>query len=203
VGDVSDFHVSVIPVGKVEPGELEAALSRVAKSVRQPLELRASLPLPQGVEESGRGQFRASLLMQRLLTMVPQLRPGRLIGGEEAGDARPPLKSDAFVFVTDADLYTASSDSVFAALMSAQRTAVVSVRRLREAFYRRKADPTKQRARLVKELVRMVGRLRGAPECASPQCVLSASKMFADLDLKEERLCRSCAHRLFEGTIRI
>jgi predicted Zn-dependent protease len=77
------------------------------------------------------------------------------------------------------------------------------VRRLREAFYRRKADPVKQRSRLVKELLRMAGRLRSAPECTDPKCVLAASKMFADLDLKEERYCRQCSLRLFEGTIRI
>jgi len=200
---VSEFHVSVIPVGKVQSAELEAALSRVAKSVRAPLELRASLPLPQGVEESERGQFRASQMMQRLRTMVPQLGPGKLVGNEGSGDVKPPLRSDAFIFVTDADLYTANSDAVFSALMSSRGLAVTSVRRLREAFYRRKADPVKQRTRLVKELMRMVGRLRGAPACPTPQCALAASKMFADLDLKEERFCRPCADRLFEGTIHI
>ena len=200
---MSEFHVSVIPVGKIESAELEAALVRVAKSVREPLELRATLPLPQGVEDSERSQFRASLLMKRLRSMVPQLGPGKLVGSEGRADARPPLKSDAFIFVTDADLFTASSDSVFAALMSSQGMAVVSVRRLREAYYRRKADPAKQRTRLVKEVTRMVGRLRGASECSTPQCVLAPSKMFADLDLKEERLCRACSLLLFEGTIRI
>lgn len=200
---MADFHVAVIPVGKIEGDELEATLVRVAKGARAAIELRGSLPVPQGIEESERGQFRASKVMQRLRTMVAQLGPGKQIGAEGDQGEKPPLRADAYVFVTDVDLYTANSDAVFAALMSAKGLAVVSVKRLREAFYRRSADPVKQRSRLVKEVLRMYGRLRGAPECSKPQCVLSASKMFADLDLKEERFCRDCSQRLFEGRIRI
>jgi predicted Zn-dependent protease len=79
----------------------------------------------------------------------------------------------------------------------------VSLRRLREAFYRRPADAGKQRARLVKEIVRVVARLRAMPACRSPQCVLSPSEMLADVDIKEEKLCRACSQRLFQGTIRL
>jgi archaemetzincin len=87
--------------------------------------------------------------------------------------------------------------------MSVMGLSVVSVRRLREAFYRRKADPNKQRARTVKEIVRMGARLQGVKACASPSCVLAPSKMLGDLDLKEEKFCRDCSTALFEGTVRI
>jgi predicted Zn-dependent protease len=197
------FHIAVIPVGKVEAGEVEAALSRVSKALRVPVELKGALPVPKGVEDPTRGQFRASRVMDRLRAMVPQLGPGKLIGGDGGADEKPPPIVDAYIFVTDVDLFTEKSDGVFAALLSAKKTAVVSVRRLREAFYRRKADPTKQRTRLVKELSRMAARLQGAPGCSDPQCVLAPSKMFADLDLKQERFCRDCSRRLFEGRIRI
>ena len=78
-----------------------------------------------------------------------------------------------------------------------------SVRRLRESFYRRSADLNKQRARLVKEMARMGARLRGAKECADPQCVLAPSRVPADLDLKEERYCRACEQLLFEGRLQV
>jgi predicted Zn-dependent protease len=32
---------------------------------------------------------------------------------------------------------------------------------------------------------------------------MSSSKMFADLDLKEERFCRACSQRLFEGKVQL
>jgi predicted Zn-dependent protease len=81
--------------------------------------------------------------------------------------------------------------------------AVNSVRRLRESFYRRRADLNKQRSRLVKEMARMGARLRGSKECAEPKCLLSASKHLADVDLKDEKFCRVCSLHLFKGTVRI
>lgn len=200
---MTDFYGVVIPTRKVEGPELEAVVGRAVKILRDALELRDPLPVPQGLEDTERGQFRASNLMTRLRSMVPQLGPGKLIGTEETTEARPQLKPGGYVFVTDVDMFTEKSDGVFAALLSGKKLAVVSVRRLRESFYRRKADPGKQRARLVKEIVRMVARLRGMRACEDPKCVLAPSKMLADLDLKEEKFCRACSQRLFTGTMRI
>jgi predicted Zn-dependent protease len=197
---LKEFHVAVVPVGKVAPVEVEAALTRVAKILKRPFELRATLPVPQTGEDRERGQFRASKLMTALRSLVPQHGPGRLVGVDEG---EPPLKPDAYLFVTDVDMFTANSDGASAALMSSKGLAVVSVRRLREAFHRRPADPVKQRTRLVKEIARMAGRLEGLHECGDPKCVFASSKVLADLDLKEERICRPCSLRLFEGSIRI
>lgn len=195
--------VSVVPVGKVKSDEVEAALGRAARVLRFPLELKGSLPVPQGIEDRERGQFRAATLLTRLHASLPQLGPGRMIGVEEGGDDKPPFAPDKVVFVTDVDLFTANSDGVFTALLRTKGLAVVSVRRLREAFYRRSADPGKQRARLTKEIIRASARLIGMPECKTPQCVLAASNMLADLDLKEEKFCRACSQRLFQGTVQL
>jgi predicted Zn-dependent protease len=200
---VNEFHISVVPVGRVKSDEVEAALTRAARLLRRPLELKESLPVPQGVEDRERGQFRAAKLLTRLRASFPQLGPGRMIGAEGSEDAKPPHRSDAILFVTDADLFTANSDGVFAALLGSKGLGVVSLRRLREAFYRRSADPGKQRARLTKEITRIAARLAGSPQCSNPACVLSASNMLADLDLKEEKFCRDCSQRMFQGTVRI
>ena len=200
---MTEFNGVVIPTTKVDAVELEAVLSRAAKVLREPLELRDALPVPQGVEDTTRGQFRAANLMTRLKSMVPQLGPGKLIGAGEITAAKPRLDPGAHIFFTDVDMFTERTDGVLAALLSSKKLAIISVRRLREAFYRRKADPVKQRTRLVKELLRMIGRLRGLRECTDPKCVLASSRMLADLDTKEERYCRTCEQILFEGTMRI
>lgn len=200
---MAESRVVVIPTQKLEGAELEAVVSRAVKILRDPLELRDPLPIPQGAEDVGRGQFRASNLMVRLNAMVPQLSPGKLIGPEGTERAKPQLEPDGHLFVTDVDLFTEKSDGVFAAMLPRKKLGVISVRRLRESFYRRKADPGKQRSRQVKEIVRIVARLRGMPQCASPACVLAPSRMLADLDLKEERLCRDCSQRFFTGSVRI
>jgi predicted Zn-dependent protease len=192
------FHLAVVPVGRIDVTEVEAAVTRAAKIVRQPIEIRAALPVPYGTEDPARKQHRVSTFLERLRAEVAKLGPGRLVGDAAAG-SRP--RPDAYLFVTDVDLHTATTDGVFAALLRAKQSAVVSVRRLREAFYRRRADPVRQRARLVKEIVRMWGRLRGAAECVDPACAMAPSRVVPDLDTKDEKLCRACEQRLFEGTI--
>jgi predicted Zn-dependent protease len=189
-------------VGKLDGEELEAAAARVARGLRQPVEVRANVATPKGAEDTERGQYRAATLLQLLRSAVLHVDPGKLVGSDDP-EAKAPPRPDAFIFVTDVDLFTAKSDGVFAALVSGKKTAVVSVRRLREAFYRRRADPTKQRNRLVREVLRMAGRLQGVPECTDPSCVLAPSKMILDLDTKGETFCRACAQRVFEGKLRI
>jgi predicted Zn-dependent protease len=199
---VTSFHLAAVPVGRVHVEELEQALHRAAKVLRRPFELREALPVPRGTEDVARAQHRAAALLERLGAEVLKLRPGRLVGASDP-EAKTPLDPCGFVFVTDVDLFTAKSDGVVAALLAARRCAIVSVRRLREAFYRRRADPERQCARLTKELLRMAGRLRGLPECANADCLLAPSRSPLDIDAKEERFCRACEQRLFEGTMRI
>ena len=201
-GPVSNLSITVVPVGRLDAEEVEAAAVRVSKVLREPVELRGALPVPHASEDSERRQHRAAMLMGRLIEEVRKLRPGKVVGSTDP-EAKAPPRPIAVVFVTDVDMFTKNTDGVFAALISAKKCAVVSVRRLREAFYRRKADPTRQRARLVKEILRVTGRVYGMTECVDPQCVLASSKRIADVDAKQERYCRACEQALFEGRIRI
>ncbi len=199
---LAGFHLAAVPVGRLDVEEIEAALVRAAKVLHQPVELREALPVPRGTEDPERRQHRAATLLERLLAEVRKLRPGRLVGGSAPAEPTP-LRPDGFLFVTDVDLYTANTEGVFGALIVSQHCAVVSVRRLREAFHRRRADPVRQRARLAKEVLRMVGRLAGLAECGEAACVLAPSKTIPDIDAKDERYCRVCEQKLFMGTMRL
>jgi predicted Zn-dependent protease len=199
---VAGFHLAVVPIGRVRADEVESALVRAAKVLHQPVELRESLPVPRESEDTERGQHRAATLLNRLGAEVLKLKPGKLVGASDP-DAKPPFQPDGYLFVTDVDLFTAKTEGVVAALISSKHCAVVSVRRLREAFYRRKADPNRQRSRVMKEVLRMAGRLAGVSECSIPECALAPSRTIPDIDAKEERYCRDCEQALFEGKMRI
>ncbi len=194
--------MAVVPIGRLRVDELEAALSRAAKVLRQPVELREPLPVPRGTEDPERGQHRAASMMNYLGQEALKLKPGRLVGASDP-DAPTPFAPNGYLFLTDVDLYTANTEGVFGALLSAKHWAVISVRRLREAFYRRKADPIRQRTRLSKEILRMTGRLAGLRECQDPACVLAPSRHLLDIDAKEERYCRVCEQKFFEGRMQI
>jgi len=195
--------VSVFPVGRMDLGELEAALGRVSKTLHRPIELREPVPVPSGSEDAARHQHRAVELLAGLRLRARSAGVHKLVGASTTGRPVPTPNPDAIVFVTDLDVFLPNTEGVFAHLSVPAKSGVVSVKRLREAFYRRKADPGRQRARLVKTILEAIGRLRGLPECPDPNCVLGTAQVLPDVDRKSERFCPSCWRRLSTGVIRI
>jgi len=200
---MSELRVTVIPVGKVDAAEVEAAASRVSKVLHRPLELREAAGLPRGTEDVDRGQHDAKKLMNLLRADLPRLKVARLVGTPptEAVPLAAP-SPDAVIFVTDVDLFLPGTVGVSSDYEIPRRVAILSVRRLREAFYKRKADPAKLRARVAKELLRLIGRLSGAAECRDPRCALAPVGALADLDLRQEKYCAACWRRLSTGVVR-
>jgi len=197
-------RIAVIPVGRVDVPEIEAALGRVAKVLHAPLELRQPATLPKGAEDVARGQHNARAMLAALCAEAPRLKAVKAIGDVPSP---PPSPASApvptLIFVTDVDLFTPVTDAALGELDPPHRAALVSVRRLREAFYRRKADPGRQRARLVKEILRAAARLAGLPECANADCALASSRAVSDIDRKGEHYCAPCWKRMSSGTMRI
>src|SRR5262245_39966706 len=121
-----DLRVAIVPVGKIEPADVEAAAARVSKVLNKTVELKPSVPVPKAGDDPARGQHVA----------------GPFLAGLRASIARLPA-ADVTLFVTDVDVYKTGTDGVFGDVDASARAAVLSVRRLREPFYKRKADPAK------------------------------------------------------------
>jgi predicted Zn-dependent protease len=200
---LAELKIAVVPVGRVDADEVEAACRELSKVLHRPIELREAAPLPRGTEDSARGQHRAGPLLAELRSALPRLAVRKLVGGATAASPVATPSPDAVLFVTDVDLFTPTTESVLHELDSARRAALLSVRRLREAFYRRKADPPRQKGRLVKQMLYAVGRLQGLPECSDSSCALAPTLSLVDLDRKAEKFCAPCWRRLSAGIVRI
>ena len=199
-----ELRIALVPVGRIDLAEVELTASRVAKVFNHAVEIREPVPVPKAGDDPARGQHLAAPMLAALRSALPALKVAKLAGGAPAAapvaTVAPP---DVAVFVTDVDLYRPSTDGVFGEIDAAGRAAVLSVRRLREAFYKRKADPAKQRARVVKLALYALGRIRGLPECGDRGCAMFTTSALADIDLKPERYCASCWRRLSTGAFRI
>lgn len=189
-------RLTVIPVGRMDTAEVEGALARASKVLRTPAEMREATTLPKGTEDAARGQHLAGAMLALLRSELARLKVSRVVGGD-------PTAPEVAIFVTDVDLFTPTTDAVLVELDLAHRSALLSVRRLREAFYRRKADPAKQRSRVVKEILRTAARIQGLPDCGDPSCALSPTRVVSDVDRKSEHYCAPCWKRLSSGTMRI
>ena len=182
-----DLRIAIVPVGRIDPVEVEAASARISKILNTAVDLRPATTVPRAGDDPARGQHLAG-------PFLAELR-GQLV--------RAGVAADVALFVTDVDLYKPGTDGVFGDIDAAAHVAVVSVRRLREAFYRRKADPVKARSRLVKLALYALGRARGLPECGDAHCALSTTTALADIDMKPEKYCAPCWRRMTTGAYRI
>jgi predicted Zn-dependent protease len=200
---VSELKVALAPVGRMDAAEVEEAAARVSKALAKPVEFRGPLPHPKSAEDLSRGQYKAPAILAEARAAIPLLKTLKIVGGTAGATAVPIARPDAIVLVTDLDLYSPGTVSVMLEVDAPRRLALISVRRLREAFYRRKPDPAKQRARLVKEVLRAIGKIHGLSDCGDPGCALAPTQAMADVDRKGERYCAACWKRLSTGAMRI
>jgi predicted Zn-dependent protease len=200
---VSELKVALVPVGKMDAVEVDEAAARVSKAIAKPVELREPLAHPKGAEDVARGQFRAPAILAEARAALPLLKARKLAGGPAGVPPVPTARPDAVVLVTDLDIFSPGTASVMQEADAPHRLAIVSVRRLREAFYRRKPDPAKQRARLVKEILQAIGKVQGLRDCGDPGCAMMPTQAVTDLDRKGEHYCPACWKRLSTGTMRI
>jgi hypothetical protein len=192
----------------MDVSEVEAAAVRIAKILNKTVTLRQSAPVPKAGDDPARGQHVAGPFLAELRGQLPRLAVAKSVGLPAAADpASPPVAAtppvNVTLFVTDVDLYKPQTDGVFGDIDAATKVAVVSVRRLREAFYKRKVDPQKARARLVKLALYALGRAHGLPDCRDAACALGPITALADIDSKPEKYCAACWRRMTTGAYRI
>jgi len=203
-----DLRVAIVPVGRLDPSEVEAAAVRIAKILNKTVTLRQPAPIPKAGDDPARGQHVAGPFLAELRGQLARLPVAKVVGPQappdpSQGAAPATIAADATLFVTDVDLFKPQTDGVFGDIDAAAHVAVISVRRLREAFYKRKADPAKARARLVKIALYALGRARGLPDCRDAGCALAVTTSLTDIDMKPEKYCASCWRRLTTGAFRL
>jgi archaemetzincin len=201
-----DFTISVVPVGRMDLVEVESLASRIAKVLNRAVTLRQAAAVPKAGDDPARGQHLAGPFLADLRSQLPRLAAAKEVGAhapEAVGAQGQGAPAAVTLFVTDVDLYRPQTDGVFGDVDAPSRTAVLSVRRLREAFYKRKVDPAKARGRLVKLALYALARARGLPECNDRACALSTTGSIADIDMKPEKYCANCWRRMTTGAYRI
>jgi predicted Zn-dependent protease len=203
-----DLRIAIVPVGRMDPSDVEAAAVRIAKILNRAVTLRQPAPVPKAGDDPARGQHLAGPFLAELRGQLARLPVAKSVGPapvlDPAGSsAAATIPAEATLFVTDVDLFRPQTDGVFGDIDAAAHVAVVSVRRLREAFYKRKADPAKARGRLVKLALYALGRARGLPDCRERACALFTTTALTDIDRKPEKYCALCWRRMTTGAYRI
>jgi len=172
-GKGASADIVVIPIGTLASRvviELAAALSEVFLCRAVPGE---GMHLPSGAWSPSRGQY----LSLAILAAVQQSKPADV---------------SVLIGVTDCDLYLPGLNFVFGEADMARGIAVISVARLREAFYGHPPDEELFKRRMITEAVHEVGHALGFGHCPDPRCVMYFSNTLADTDRKGSGFCRRC-----------
>jgi archaemetzincin len=98
---------------------------------------------------------------------------------------------DRVLAVTNCDLYTNNLNFIFGLADMRQKSAVISLFRLRAD-----ADEETFHRRAVKEAVHELGHTWGLSHCPHPRCVMRFSNSLEDTDRKETEWCGSCGRKL-------
>ncbi|HEY3451084.1 MAG TPA: peptidase M54 [Myxococcales bacterium] len=126
--------------------------------------------------DPGRRQFDASKLLLRMLALFPD-HHGKVVG------------------VTGDDLFAPCLTWVYGQGQVDGPAAIVSRRRLDEAFYGRATAPEAERRRLVTEICHELGHTFGLLHCRDERCAMRWSETVEEIEQKGAALCFGCARR--------
>jgi archaemetzincin len=134
-----------------------------------------TVPLDTGFAlDAERLQFHSTAILTRLSEAAP-LAPGSRILG-----------------VTERDLYVPVLTFVFGEAQLGGQAALISLCRLREAFYGLPPDDALLRDRAAKEAVHELGHTLGLRHCPNWWCVMASAHAVEKLDLKSREFCAAC-----------
>ena len=167
--------IVLVPVGEVDPGALDMLMDDVREILQKAIWVGKGLGEPWYAFNSKKDQFLSTAILKVLLEQKELLGYERILG------------------VVDHDLYVPELNFVFGE--ASLRAAIISLTRLREAYYGRPGNPSLFRRRMLTEAVHELGHTYGFDHCRNASCVMFFSNRLLDTDRKGPGFCPECKKR--------
>lgn len=170
-------EIRLVRVGDVESEILSWLLVALADTLRIPCSLEEKIIDPTIAYHAGRQQYYSTQLLGEVRNCC---------NGE----------SVKLLGICDLDLYIPILTFVFGEAQLSNRSALISICRLRQRFYGLPEDSDLLYARCEKEAIHELGHTFGLLHCSSHTCVMYHSNSVEQIDLKSSSFCPSCLESL-------
>lgn len=169
--------VVLVPVGRIDAEVLERLRGGLLERFGQPVSVGREISEPDHAFDPRRQQYLSTAILEILLKTWD------------------PLSRQTILGIVDHDLYVPGLHFVFGE--ATRGVAVISIARLRQAFYHLPEDRSLFHRRILTEAVHELGHAHGLGHCRSPHCVMFFSNSLEDTDRKGPEFCGACRKKLF------
>lgn len=169
--------IGILPVGQVDSAvllKLQEMLVKIFPDITC-IVVDATLPLPEKAFDKTRKQYRSDVILGKIQAYAAKRKSLRSVLG-----------------VVDADIFVPELNFVFGEAACPGKAALISLRRLKPAFYGDSANAELFAARALKEAVHELGHTLGLKHCPRSSCVMHFSNCIFDTDRKQSLLCDDC-----------
>jgi archaemetzincin len=170
-------EIRLVRVGDVDSEIISWLLVALADTLKVPCSLEEKVIDPTSAYHAGRQQYYSTQLLGEVWNC----------GNRD---------SVKLLGVCDLDLFIPILTFVFGEAQLSNRSALISICRLRQKFYGLPEDSNLLYARCEKEAVHELGHTFGLLHCSSYTCVMHHSNSIEQIDLKSSFFCPACLESL-------
>jgi archaemetzincin len=171
------MKIGILQVEQVAPEVLAGLQQGLAKDFPDTTAtvIKEPLPIPQNAFDKKRNQYNSTLILNEV----------RVYAAKNPDFHR-------VLAVVDVDIFTSGLNYVFGEAYTPGNAALISLWRLKQAFYKDKPDIALYLLRVLKEATHELGHTLGVKHCMRSLCVMHFSNSIFETDKKQSLLCDEC-----------
>ena len=173
---ISLMAILLGPIGEIDQKVIQVLKDDLNKVFKKPVVIGKGMAEPDYAYHKKRNQYLSTTILNALMEQKEYAPYEKILG------------------IVDRDLFVPELNFVFG--QASQRVAIISLTRLRHAFYNLPEDQILFRRRVLTEAVHELGHTYGLGHRGNPRCVMFFSNSLTDTDRKGSEFCLSCEGKL-------
>jgi len=171
-----EMSIVLVAVGEIDRNVMDRLKNDLGRVFNQRVSVGKGMPEPDYAFDQKRKQYLSTAILRAIVKQEEYAPFEKILG------------------IVDHDLFVPELNFVFGE--ASPKAAVISLTRLRQAFYRLPQDQDLFHRRVLTEAVHELGHAYGLGHCGNSRCVMSFSNSLSDTDRKGPEFCPKCIKHL-------